>query len=379
MNPHNIEIVQEDARALLASMTHLASGPKNCASGACTVSNAAERGQTLAKIWQKHRSELAPVLNADTTDTGYADITADLKRILLLHEALFAFKRTVLPLTTFASRFDSVPLEGTDVMGVPYYPLKIAASSNFGATGTPSAGYVFDQPTTTGIAEVTISTRKYQPMNWTAWTQQRQPFFLSANLLQQNMEKLGYDVLLDVLSAVTAANFANSVPSGGDAFCMNSLVGLSGLALKVNKLYWPVNGRSLILNAQIDATLKQDPTIQLALNIGGTEVLRGGYVPRQIGGFNYYTIPELPDNGQNLAGVAVFKSAILFGSAPIAPTDAVARQLSVFDIVPDPATGIALVHREWGNPTYDETRRIVECAYGYNVGLGDALVRITNP
>ncbi len=50
-------------------------------------------------------------------------------------------------------------------------------------------------------------------------------------------------LLLDVLSAVTAANFANSLPSGGEAFCMNSLVGLSGLGLKANKLYWPVNGR----------------------------------------------------------------------------------------------------------------------------------------
>src|SRR5437667_11214169 len=61
-------------------------------------------------------------------------IDSDLMRIALFQEALEEFKIPLLALQAFSVAFQSVPLEGTDKVGVPFYPLQTASAQSWNAS-----------------------------------------------------------------------------------------------------------------------------------------------------------------------------------------------------------------------------------------------------
>ena len=301
-------------------------------------------------------------------------IDAGLKRAQILQTAVKEFSRRALPLKAFASVFTDTPLQGDDTVRVPYYPLQNAASSSFDYTTTD--GYVFGQSTDTQAKTITVNKRIYQPLDFSSQEMCRQPMLKLEELAALAAQKLAYDVLTDILSAITVANYpAIGLTRPAAAISSDDLADLSGACSDAN---WPVNGRSLIMGTGYDTQLKKDNSVKLALNINGTEVLREGRVPN-LAGFDYFTMPNLPTNDEALGGFAVAPGAgaIFFASAPIAPGPGVRRVLSAFETVTDPATGISLVFRQWGDCDKDVTREIVECSYGYAAGNPAALKRIT--
>jgi len=114
------------------------------------------------------------------------------------------------------------------------------------------------------------------------------------------------------------------------------------------------------------------------LNIGGTEVIREGKLPR-LSGFDYAYVPNFPTNGENLQGVVAFASAILAAFSPIDPAPGVRSQLVDYQVATDAQTGISFNYRHWGVAADDRDYQVTECAYGYQVGEAAALRRITHP
>ena len=165
---------------------------------------------------------------------------------------------------------------------------------------------------------------------------------------------------------------------GGKPFGDESLDDIVDLEKAAKDTYWPEGGRSLIVNTAVDAALKKDDAYKLALNIGGTEVIREGKVPR-ISGFDFYGVPNLPENGEKLQGMIAYKSAILAAFAPIAPAPGVRSQLVSYQVAIDEMTGISLNYRHWGLAQADRDFEVIECAYGYEAGLAAALKRICYP
>ena len=113
-------------------------------------------------------------------------INSALKRDVLLQTAMRAFKNRILPILAFANKFESVPLQGTNIVTVPYISLASGASTDFVA-GT---GYTTANNQTIGVKQVTVNKRKYRMVAFTSDEWNRQPFLKQDELVAVEAEKV---------------------------------------------------------------------------------------------------------------------------------------------------------------------------------------------
>ncbi len=356
----NIQVIGEDVKCVLNAMQNLiVTGPNS-------ILSAAERGAAMGQIYALNRDNVVGVLNAGTNT-----ISADLKRAVILQETVRAFSTRLLPLRLFSTVFGNVPLQGTDEVVVPYFPLQTAASTDF----VQANGYVFAGTSNSSSKKITVNKRKYQPLDYSSNDFRRQPYFDAVRLGAMNADKLAVDVLKDILSVVTLANFGAAAKVLATAsWTSDDIVDMMGAC---NDATWPDAGRSFIMTSALNTALQKDNNYKLAINIGGTEVIRGGKLPN-ISGFDVAWMPSLPANGENLIAFAAFASAILSAFAPVDPAAGVRQQLLAYEVATDPATGISFNYRHWGNPDADVDREVIECAYGYAAGEAAAIKRATS-
>lgn len=109
---------------------------------------------------------------ADTRTAKLYAITVDtaLKLDTILTTALVALKRVILPLRAFSTVFKDVPLNGTDVVQVPFIPLESATSTDF----DQDDGYVTGDGTV-NARSITVNKRKYQALGITGRQLAREP------------------------------------------------------------------------------------------------------------------------------------------------------------------------------------------------------------
>ena len=357
-----LETLYADPRNVVSALVGMVPG---------SPSNALARRDFMLSLNEvERRGFVSHVQNAAATNT----IDASLKRVACLTEIIRDFATRVLPLRLFATVFSNVPLQGTDTIAVPYYPLQTVASSDRTAGNIPS--YVFGQATATNRALITVNKLKYQPLDYSSAEFRRQPFFSTVQLGRMNAEKLAADILTDILSCVTAANFgAAAKTSAAATITSDDVIDVRGAC---NAAMWPDMGRSLIVDASVDTSLQKDSAYKLALNIGTASVIQQGKFPN-LSGFDYAWMPNLPQNGEKLIGFAAFMSGILSAFAPIEPAAGVRNQLVSYEVVTDPATGISFNYRHWGVAMDDRDYEVIECAYGYQAGVPAAVKRIVAP
>ena len=366
MNSPQLSVSSNDPRASLGALTDMA----KLGESPSAVASAVELASRRADLWNRERERILPVLNTAATNT----VDASLKRVAILQETIRDFATRVLPLRLFSTVFSNVPLQGTDTVAVPYYPLQTTASSNRTTSSIPS--YVFGQSTTTNKALISIDKLKYQPLDYSSAEFQRQPFFDAVRLGKINAERLAVDVLTDILSIVTAANYgAPGHTTSAAAITSDDIVDIRGAC---NAAHWPDSGRSLVVDSSVDTALQKDASYKLALNIGTASVIQQGRFPN-LSGFDYAWMPSLPDNGEKLIGFAAFASGILAAFAPIQPSPGVRNQLVAYEVVTDPATGISFTYRHWGVAMDDRDYEVIEAAYGYQAGVANAVKRIVSP
>ena len=97
-------------------------------------------------------------------------ISSELKLNVVLDSALVALREALLPLNSFSTVYNSVPLQGTDKIAVPFFPLATDATSDFNGT------YSFSDTNAINSREITVNKRKYQATRtqsfWAShWTQ----------------------------------------------------------------------------------------------------------------------------------------------------------------------------------------------------------------
>ena len=296
-------------------------------------------------------------------------IPSGLKRDTILQNAMRAFKNRILPVMAFATRFNGVPLSGTDKIVVPYYPLASGASSDW----NPSTGYVLTQDQSFSTKEVTVNKRKFRGISFTSTEAARQPFLSINQLVTLEAEKLANDVLTDIFGVITAANFGETSISAlaASAFDLDEALSLRRLCSEAN---WPSDPRSLVLDGTFYENLLKDTRLG-NMNYGSTAAAREGEVQR-VAGFDVREVPLLPDNSENLAGMAVFPSAIMVAFSPIEPHPTLRKTLVEYQVITDPDTGLSLEYRAFGDPILDKVNEVIECNYGFAVGESKALKRI---
>lgn len=301
-------------------------------------------------------------------------INAALKRDVLLTTAMRAFKNRILPILAFANKFESVPLQGTNIVTVPYISLASGASTDFVA-GT---GYTTATNQTIGVKQVNVNKRKYRMVAFTSDEWNRQPFLKQDELIAVEAEKLADDVLADVWSLITAANYAGTTlaAAAASAFDLDEVLALRRLCSEAN---WPLVGRSLLLDSTFWENLHKDTRLGNQ-NYGSTGAVREGRIDGKIGGFTPYEVPLVPANGlEKIAGFVAVPSALMFASAPIQPHPTLTRTVVDYSRVSDPDTGLTLEYRAFGDPIKDVVNEVIEVNYGYAVGEAAALKRITIP
>lgn len=331
-----------------------------------TMLDIRDRALKVANAVAKHRNMIISMFNTNTIDS-------ELQRTVIMGDFVRAFAVRLLPTAAFCKTWANVPLEGTDKVAVPYFALSTTASTDWVAGN----GYVATN-TAQAMREVTVNKRKYQAMAFTSQELRRQPYQNWQELAAINAEKLGVDVNADILSIITVANYGASVKAvPAAAFGADDLADLYGSATDLN---WPDEGRSLVLTTGYKVGLLKDPGFKYVLNAGSDDALRRAAIKSAYGFEDIYTVPtaNLPSNAQNLTGFICHKSAALVATAPIMPAPAVRALMVQYDLAIDPASGIAVEYKLFGNAQLDNTIEVAECNYGYAAGVQTALARITS-
>lgn len=293
-------------------------------------------------------------------------VATDLQRDVIMGSALTAMKTRLLSLRAFAHTFESVPLEGTDKVVVPFYPLETSASKNFNGT------YDFGDSYETETRDVTINRRKYQPISLTSKTASRQPAVNLEQVGEQKGYKLASDVMQDILSVITAANYGGAiltdVAANFDFAALNETVGLG-----LDNADWPKEGRSAVVKPAYYRNLVGELTDASAY--GSNDPVRRGML-QDVAGFDLFDNNSIPANGESLTGFVTLQSAVLVGFAPITPIDP--KNIVDYYTMTDEETKLTLEWRTWFDPFKDTLHTVIECNYGYEVGQEEALKRIVS-
>jgi hypothetical protein len=306
-------------------------------------------------------------------------IDAELNLNAFLAAAIDAFKAAVIPLTIFASTFNNVQLRGTDKVEVYYYPIDVTAAKDFNYDD----GYVFDEDTNTAHREITVNKRKYVTLGLTSRDLARMPALNATKLGALKGENLAYQVVQDILSIVTNANYGSAIFTGAaSTFDSDDVTDIgttvSNLTTSSRPTPWPKTGRGLVVNPTYDGALKKDTSFKAAYAAGTNLVITEGRLLPRVLGFDYTDSAAIPGNGENLVGFAAYMSAALVAFSPIQPADDVMKMLTDYRIATDTATGISFEYRQWGDPDFDTSKRVIECNYGFAKGEANALKRLVS-
>lgn len=295
-------------------------------------------------------------------------ISSELKLNVVLDSALVALRESLLPLNSFSRVFSGVPLQGTNKIAVPFFPLATDATSDFNGT------YSFGDSNAINSREVTINKRKYQALSFTSSELARQPYFDPEQLGYMKGRKLAEDILTDILGIVTAANYGSAIHTGAaSAFDSDDMISIK---TALDQAKWAKSSRSMILDNSYEGALLKDASIKNASAVGSASAIQNGRLP-QIAGFDVIGTNLIPDNGENLVGMVALPEAILVAFAPVPPTVS-GRNVIAYETAVDPETNLAIEYRTWFDPNTDTERSVIEVNYGFAKGHEAALKRIVS-
>jgi hypothetical protein len=343
------------------------------------------RALSFANIYRDHRETIREMFNTNALD-------AELQRQVILQDMLEEFVIPLKPLQDFSARFNSVPLEGTDKIEVPYFPLQAAGSNSW----DPATGYATTADTNQQHREVrvggsgtlsganapagTACDRRYIGMQFSSYELRRQPYLNLQKLAIQNANKLAVDIFTDIVSRVIcAANFAGQInPQPPEAWTSDTIADLYGQCTAKN---WPVRDRSLTIDHTINTALIKDATYKQYLSAGTTETLRQAMITNAYGFDDISVVPNLANYspaGEHLIGWICWRYGVLVATSPIMPTEEVRALMTRYELAVHPDLGLALEYRRFGNSTMDTSTEIVECSYGAAKGVDTALIRLAS-
>lgn len=209
----------------------------------------------------------------------------------VLGSSLRAFKRALLPISAFSTVYRREPLQGTDTIAVPYYPL------NGNTSGTRAAGGSYAAlagNTSVGSRSITPTRNKVQAISFTTEELNRQPAFDPEMHGMLIGEKLAYDVLDDILRVISAGRYTGDTITASTAANFDE-GDVADLGVKCDDAYWPEGDRSLILRPAFGFNLLKQAAIIDASQYGSTDGIRDAKIPRLLG-FNVFRNAGVPTN-----------------------------------------------------------------------------------
>lgn len=293
-------------------------------------------------------------------------IPQTLRRSLILNSAMEAFKHRLVSLGLFSTVLRNLPLEGNNEIDIPYIPLATRASKDF------DGSYKFDKGDLES-RKITVNKRKYQSLTYTSEEKARQPYFDPVVLGRLKGEKLAEDVLLDILSVITKANFGDAILTSTAAnFDTDDIIDLE---TRLDELEWPDAPRGMILKSSYLANVKKDIKESGGISNFGFSAL--GNLPNLLG-FSFSKFQPTSRKRRTLAGLCSVSVGDYGCSRSHSPDRK--RYEATFHLhhLYRSADWVDSRISSLGDADSDTSKEIIECNYGFGVGESAALKRIVS-
>jgi hypothetical protein len=291
----------------------------------------------------------------------------NVKDIKVAQSALQPFQSTLMPIRAFSTNFSPEPADRLDTVRVPIVGAP-SPSVDF------SGSYTSNVDSTITVAPVQLNRHKFKTIHITARENAETSLNVLETLLQSATKQLAQDVLTDIFSEITAANFGTpAIPAlASTAFNYKSVLGVREACAVANM---PVGNRSLVLDSSYFTNLLGDDIVAKSFV---TPVSQPGVVDgliRRLAGFDVYETNVIPNNGEKLVGFAAHPSAIAVAMRYLQPV----ADYQESGAVTDPATGMTFGYLRFTDTRANKIFVTLECLYGFAPAKTDALKRIVKP
>jgi hypothetical protein len=292
----------------------------------------------------------------------------NVKDIKVAQRALMPFMSNLLPVTAFSTDFSPMPAEKLDTVRVPLVGAP-STSSDF------AGDYSANADSTVTVVPVTLNRHKYKTVHVTARESAETSLNALEALVEAAAQQLAQDVLVDIFSCITLANFGapGIAALAATAFDYKKVLSLRD-ACGIAKM--PPNPRSLILDSGYYTNMLADDVVAKSfnLNLNAPAVTEG--MVKRIAGFNLHETTLIPsDHAEKLVGFAAHSSAVAVAMRYLQPV----ADYQQAGAVTDPTTGMTFGYLRFTDTRANKIFVTLECLYGFAPAKTDALKRIVKP
>ncbi len=295
-----------------------------------------------------------------------ANTITDLKDVRISQNALLPWMETLLPLSAFSTNFSPDAADKLDTVKVPVIGAPSASSDYAG-------DYTANADSEASSVAVTLDRHKYKTVHLTAKEAATTSIPLLEKLVTTAAQQLAIDVMSDIFTSITAANFGTpAIPAiSAEDFGYKTIIKIRE-ACAAAKM--PQDSRALVLdNSYFSALLADDIVAKSFI----TPLAQQGVVEakvNRIAGFNVFETGCVPDNGENLVGFAAHPSSLAIAMRYLTPI----ANYDEAGAVTDPVTGLTFGYLRYTDTKSNKVYITLEALYGFKVVRPDGLQRIVS-
>ena len=295
-----------------------------------------------------------------------ANTITDLKDVRISQNALLPWMETLLPLSAFSTNFSPDAADKLDTVKVPVIGAPSASSDYAG-------DYTANADSEASSVAVTLDRHKYKTVHLTAKEAATTSIPLLEKLVTTAAQQLAIDVMSDIFTSITAANFGTpAIPAiSAEDFGYKTIIKIRE-ACAAAKM--PQDSRALVLdNSYFSALLADDIVAKSFI----TPLVQQGVVEakvNRIAGFNVFETGCVPDNGENLVGFAAHPSSLAIAMRYLTPI----ANYDEAGAVTDPVTGLTFGYLRYTDTKSNKVYITLEALYGFKVVRPAGLQRIVS-
>ena len=295
-----------------------------------------------------------------------ANTITDLKDVRISQNALLPWMETLLPLSAFSTNFSPDAADKLDTVKVPVIGAPSASSDYAG-------DYTANDDSEASSVAVTLDRHKYKTVHLTAKEAATTSIPLLEKLVTTAAQQLAIDVMSDIFTSITAANFGTpAIPAiAAEDFGYKTIIKIRE-ACAAAKM--PQDSRALVLdNSYFSALLADDIVAKSFI----TPLAQQGVVEakvNRIAGFNVFETGCVPDNGENLVGFAAHPSSLAIAMRYLTPI----ANYDEAGAVTDPVTGLTFGYLRYTDTKSNKVYITLEALYGFKVVRPAGLQRIVS-
>ncbi len=296
-----------------------------------------------------------------------ANTLTNVKDIKVAQSALLPYRAALTPLRAFSTNFSPEPADKLDTVRVPVVGAP-SDSSDF------AGDYTANADSTVTVIPVQLNRHKYKTVHVTAREAAETALNVLETLVASAVKQLAHDVLQDIFSEITAANYGvPSIPAvAASAFDYKKVLSVRE-ACSLAKM--PISDRSLVLDGAYFTSLLADDVIAKSFYLPITQPGVVDAQIRRIGGFDVHETVILPENGEKLVGFASHPSGMAVAMRYLVPV----AEYDEAGAVTDPETGLTFGYLRYTETSSNRIFVTVECLYGFKPAIADGIKRIVKP